>query len=51
MLSLSRNYMDTRSLQAITGTVLGTLYVDVRTGAIDELLGTLRLGEGEMPPL
>ena len=46
VLSLSRNYMDTRSFQTITGTVLGTLYVDVRTGAIDDLLGTLRLGEG-----
>lgn len=46
VLSLSRNYMDTRSFQTITGTVLGTLYVDVRTDALDELLGTLRLGEG-----
>ena len=46
VLSLSRNYMDTRSIQTITSTVLGTLYVDVRTGALDELLGTLRLGEG-----
>lgn len=46
VLSLSRNYMDTRSFQTITGTVLGTLYVDVRTDAIDTLLGTLELGEG-----
>lgn len=46
VLSLSRNYMDTRSFQTITNTVLGTLYVDVRTDALDELLGTLRLGEG-----
>ena len=45
VLSLSRNYMDTRSFQTITGTVLGTLYVDVRTAALDDLLGTLRLGE------
>ena len=46
VLSLSRNYMDTRSIKTMTGTVLGTLYVDVRTGALDGLLGTLRLGEG-----
>ena len=46
VLSLSRNYMDTRSFQTITSTVLGTLYVDVRTGAIDTLLGTLDLGKG-----
>lgn len=46
VLSLSRNYMDTRSFQTITGRVLGTLYVDIRTGALDELLCTLRLGEG-----
>lgn len=46
VLSLSRNYMDTRSIQTITGTALGTLYVDVRTDAIDGLLGTLNLGEG-----
>lgn len=46
VLSLSRNYMDTRSLQTITNTALGTLYVDVDTSALDELLGTLRLGEG-----
>lgn len=46
VLSLSRNYMDTRSFQTITGTVLGTLYVDVSTGAIDKLLATLRLGAG-----
>ena len=46
VLSLSRNYMDTRSIKTITGTVLGTLYVDVRTSALDGLLGTLRLGDG-----
>lgn len=46
VLSLSRNYMDTRSIKTVTGTVLGTLYVDVRTDALDELLDTLQLGEG-----
>lgn len=46
VLSLVRNYMDTRSMRTITTTVLGTLYVDVRTDALDELLEPLRLGEG-----
>ena len=46
VLSLCRNYMDVRSMRTITNTVLGTLYVDVRTDALDELLGPLRLGEG-----
>lgn len=46
VLSLARNYMDTRSMRTITTTALGTLYVDVRTDALDELLEPLRLGEG-----
>lgn len=45
VLTLARNYMDIRSLNAITTVSLGTLYVDVRTDALDELLSSLRLGE------
>lgn len=45
VLTLARNYMDTRSLHAVTQRVLATLYVDVRTAELDELLGSLRLGE------
>lgn len=46
VISLARNYMDTRSLHSITGSVLGTLYIDIRTQALDELFSTLRLGKG-----
>ena len=45
VLSLARNYMDTRSLRAVTTVSLGTLYVDLRTDALDELLSPLSLGE------
>lgn len=45
VLSLSRNYMDTRSMTTITGTVLGTLYVDVYTDSLDALFDSLRLGQ------
>ena len=44
VLSLSRNYMDTRSMTTITDTVLGTLYVDVYTDSLDTLFDGLRLG-------
>lgn len=44
VISLSRNYMDTRSMTAITKTVLGTLYVDVYTDSLDALFDNLRLG-------
>ena len=45
VLTLARNYMDTRSLHAISSVSLGTLYVDVRTEALDGLLSSLQLGE------
>ena len=46
VISLSRNYMDPRSMSAITGTALGTLYVDVYTDSLDALFDSLRLGAG-----
>lgn len=46
VISLSRNYMDTRSMAAITDTVLGTLYADVYTDSLDALFDNLRLGAG-----
>lgn len=45
VLPLARSYMDTRSLRTVTTVSLGVLYVDLRTGALDELLSSLRLGE------
>lgn len=45
ILTLARNYMDTRSLHAVTSVSLGTLYVDLRTQGLDSLLSSLRLGE------
>lgn len=45
VLTLARNYMDVRSLNAVTDRVLGTLYVDIRTDALDVLLSSLRLGQ------
>ena len=45
VLTLARNYMDTRSLHAVSSVSLGTLYVDVRTEALDGLLSSLQLGE------
>lgn len=45
VLTLSRNYMDTRSLYSIDDVSLGTLYIDLRTEALDELLSSLQLGE------
>ncbi len=45
VLTLARNYMDTRSLRAVGSHSLGTLYVDIRTDALSELLSSLRLGE------
>lgn len=45
VVSFARNYMDTRSLHAIDSISLGTLYVDLRTDALDELLSSLQLGE------
>lgn len=45
VLTLSRNYMDTRSLHSVDSAVLGTLYIDLRTEALDELLSSLQLGE------
>ena len=44
VISLSRNYMDIRSMSAITNTALGTLYVDVYTDSLDALFDSLRLG-------
>lgn len=44
VLTLARNYMDTRSLHAVTTVSLGVLYVDIRTEALDELLSSLQLG-------
>lgn len=44
VVSLARNYMDVRSLDGAARRALGTLYVDVRTDALDELLRSLRLG-------
>ncbi|MBR5571580.1 MAG: sensor histidine kinase [Oscillospiraceae bacterium] len=46
VLTLGRNYMDTRSLYAVSTVSLGTLYIDLRTEALDELLATLQLGAG-----
>ena len=45
VLTLSRNYMDTRSLHSVDSSVLGTLYIDLRTETLDELLSSLQLGE------
>ena len=45
VLTLARNYMDVRSLRAISSVSLGTLYVDLRTDALDGLLSSLQLGE------
>lgn len=45
VLTLARNYMDTRSLHAVTSVSLGTLYVDLRTEELDSLLSSLQLGE------
>ncbi len=45
VLTLARNYMDTRSLNAVTTASLGTLYVDLRTEELDALLSSLQLGE------
>lgn len=45
VLTLARNYMDTRSLHAVTTVVLGTLYIDIKTEKLDELLSSIRLGE------
>ena len=45
VLTLARNYMDTRSLHTVTKKSLGTLYVDIRTDTLDELLSSLRLGK------
>ena len=46
VLSFARSYMDTRSLHAVDSVSLGTLYIDLRTDALDELLSSLHLGEG-----
>ena len=43
--TIARNYMDTRSLNAVASVSLGTLYVDIRTDALDELLTSLNLGQ------
>ena len=45
VLTLARNYMDTRSLRAVTSVSLGTLYVDIRTDDLDSLLSSLQLGQ------
>jgi len=45
VLTLARNYMDVRSLHAISSVSLGTLYVDLRTDELDSLLSSLQLGE------
>lgn len=45
VLTLGRHYMDTRSLYAVDNASLGTLYIDLRTDALDELLSSLHLGE------
>ena len=45
VLTLARNYMDTRSLHAVSTVSLGTLYVDLRTEELDSLLSSLQLGE------
>lgn len=45
VLTLSRNYMDTRSLHSVDSSVLGTLYIDLRAETLDELLSSLQLGE------
>lgn len=45
VLTLARSYMDTRSLYAASTVSLGTLYVDLRTDELDNLLSSLQLGE------
>lgn len=45
VLTLARNYMDVRSLRAVSSVSLGTLYVDLRTEGLDKLLSSLQLGE------
>lgn len=44
VLSLARNYMDIRSPKTVSTVSLGTLYIDMETQALDDLLGSLRLG-------
>ena len=44
VLTLARNYMDTRSLRAVTSVSLGTVYVDLRADELDSLLSSLQLG-------
>lgn len=45
VLTLARNYMDVRSPNAVAENSLGTLYVDIRTDALEERLSSLRVGE------
>ncbi len=45
VLTLARNYMDTRSLATVTTRSLGTVYVDLKTDALDEALASLNLGK------
>ncbi len=46
VLSFARSYMDTRSLHTVDSVSLGTLYIDLRTDALDELLSSMHLGKG-----
>lgn len=48
VLSLGRNYIDTRSLKAELSAALGTLYIDVGTDAIDELFSLPLGAEGNI---
>ena len=45
IITIARNYMDPRSVGSLSGTSLGTLYIDLRTDRLDTLLSHLRLGE------
>ena len=45
VLSFARSYMDTRSLYAVDSVSLGTLYIDLRTDALEELLSSMHLGK------
>ena len=45
VITIARNYMDPRSVTSLSKISLGTLYIDLKTEKLGELLSSLRLGE------
>ncbi|MBR5490710.1 MAG: sensor histidine kinase [Oscillospiraceae bacterium] len=45
VITIARNYMDPRSVTSLSRISLGTLYIDLRTEKLGEMLSSLRLGE------